>query len=70
MLDIVAEPDIRTSYEAPQFFTEVRRLLMYPDIDDGNMEEGPLRCDANVSVSLKGREEFGAKLEFTNMNSS
>ena len=70
LLEIVSEPDIRTSDEAHQFITEVRRLLMYLDICDGNMEEGSLRCDANVSVRLKGTEEFGTKVEVKNMNSS
>ena len=70
LLEIVSEPDIRTSDEAHQFITEVRRLLKYLDICDGNMEEGSLRCDANVSVRLKGTEEFGTKVEVKNMNSS
>ena len=70
LLEIVSEPDIRTSDEAHQFITEIRRLLKYLDICDGNMEEGSLRCDANVSVRLKGTEEFGTKVEVKNMNSS
>ena len=70
LLEIVSEADIRTSDEAHQFITEVRRLLKYLDICDGNMEEGSLRCDANVSVRLKGTEEFGTKVEVKNMNSS
>ena len=70
LLEIVSEPDIRTSDEAHQFITEVRRLLKYLDICDGNMEEGSLRCDANISIRLKGSEEFGTKVEVKNMNSS
>ena len=70
LLEIVSEPDIRTSDEAHQFITEIRRLLKYLDICDGNMEEGSLRCDANVSVRLKGTVEFGTKVEVKNMNSS
>jgi aspartyl-tRNA(Asn)/glutamyl-tRNA(Gln) amidotransferase subunit B len=54
LLEIVSEPDIRSSQEAYSYLTEVRKLVRYLDICDGNMEEGSLRCDANVSVRLKG----------------
>ena len=70
LVEIVSEPDIRSSEEAHQFITEVRRLLKYLDICDGNMEEGSLRCDANISVRLKGVSKFGTKVEVKNMNSS
>jgi aspartyl-tRNA(Asn)/glutamyl-tRNA(Gln) amidotransferase subunit B len=69
LLEIVSEPDMRSSSEAYNYLTEVRRLVRYLDICDGNMEEGSLRCDANVSVRLKGAAEFGTKVEVKNMNS-
>ncbi|MBI2258480.1 MAG: Asp-tRNA(Asn)/Glu-tRNA(Gln) amidotransferase subunit GatB [Flavobacteriia bacterium] len=69
LLEIVSEPDIRTSQEAYQYLTEVRKLLRYLDICDGNMEEGSLRCDANISVRLIGETDFGTKVEVKNMNS-
>jgi aspartyl-tRNA(Asn)/glutamyl-tRNA(Gln) amidotransferase subunit B len=69
LLEIVSEPDLRSSSEAYNYLTEVRRLVRYLDICDGNMEEGSMRCDANVSVRLKGAPEFGTKVEVKNMNS-
>lgn len=69
LLEIVSEPDIRSSNEAYDYLTEVRKLLRYLDICDGNMEEGSMRCDANVSVRLKNAAEFGTKVEVKNMNS-
>lgn len=69
LLEIVSEPDIRSSQEAYDYLTEVRKLVRYLDICDGNMEEGSMRCDANVSVMLKGATEFGTKVEVKNMNS-
>lgn len=69
LLEIVSEPDLRSSTEAYNYVTEVRRLVRYLDICDGNMEEGSLRCDANVSVRIKGATEFGTKVEVKNMNS-
>ena len=69
LLEIVSEPDIRSSQEAYNYLTEVRKLLRYLDICDGNMEEGSMRCDANVSVMLKGSTVFGTKVEVKNMNS-
>ncbi len=69
LLEIVSEPDIRSSEEAYNYLTEVRKLVRYLDICDGNMEEGSLRCDANVSVMLKGSDTFGTKVEVKNMNS-
>lgn len=69
LIEIVSEPDIRSADEAYQYLTEVRKLVRYLDICDGNMEEGSLRCDANVSVRLKGTEKFGTKVEVKNMNS-
>jgi aspartyl-tRNA(Asn)/glutamyl-tRNA(Gln) amidotransferase subunit B len=69
LLEIVTEPEIASSQEAYAYLTEVRKLLRYLDICDGNMEEGSMRCDANVSVRLKGTEKFGVKVEVKNMNS-
>ena len=69
LVEIVSEPDIRSSQEAYNYVTEIRKLVRYLEICDGNMEEGSLRCDANVSVNLKGEKEFGTKVEVKNMNS-
>jgi aspartyl-tRNA(Asn)/glutamyl-tRNA(Gln) amidotransferase subunit B len=69
LIEIVSEPDMRTSDEAYAFLTEVRKLVRYLDICDGNMEEGSLRCDANISVMLKGSDVYGKKVEVKNMNS-
>ncbi len=69
LLEIVSEPDIKNSQEAYSYLTEVRKLVRYLDICDGNMEEGSMRCDANVSVMLKGSKVFGTKVEVKNMNS-
>ena len=69
LLEIVCEPDIRSSEEAYAYLTEIRKLVRYLEICDGNMEEGSLRCDANISVRLKGETELGSKVEVKNMNS-
>jgi aspartyl-tRNA(Asn)/glutamyl-tRNA(Gln) amidotransferase subunit B len=69
LLEMVSEPEIKTPKEAYQYLTEVRKLVRYLDICDGNMEEGSMRCDANVSVMLKGADKFGEKVEVKNMNS-
>jgi aspartyl-tRNA(Asn)/glutamyl-tRNA(Gln) amidotransferase subunit B len=69
LIEIVTEPDMRTSEEAYAFLTEIKKLVKYLDICDGNMEEGSLRCDANVSIMLKGATEYGKKVEVKNMNS-
>lgn len=69
LVEIVSEPDIRTPEEAYAFLTEIKKLVKYLDICDGNMEEGSLRCDANVSVMLKDATEYGKKVEVKNMNS-
>ena len=70
LIEVVSEPDVRSSDEAYQYINEVRKLVRYLDICDGNMEEGSLRCDANISVMLKGATEFGTKVEVKNMNST
>ena len=69
LLEIVSEPDLRSSEDAYAYVSEVRKLVRYLDICDGNMEEGSLRCDANISVRLLGDPEFGTKVEVKNMNS-
>ncbi len=69
LLEIVTEPDIGSSTEAYNYLTEVRKLLRYLEICDGNMEEGSMRCDANISVRIKGDKAFGTKVEVKNMNS-
>ncbi len=69
LIEIVTEPDIRSSDDAYAFLTEVRKLVRYLDICDGNMEEGSLRCDANISVMLHDAKEYGKKVEVKNMNS-
>ncbi|WP_240743211.1 Asp-tRNA(Asn)/Glu-tRNA(Gln) amidotransferase subunit GatB [Ilyomonas limi] len=69
LIEIVTEPDLHTADEAYQYVTEVRRLVRWLGICDGNMEEGSLRCDANVSVRLKGETKLGTKVEVKNLNS-
>jgi aspartyl-tRNA(Asn)/glutamyl-tRNA(Gln) amidotransferase subunit B len=69
LIEIVTEPDIRTSDEAFAYVGEIRKLVRYLEICDGNMEEGSLRCDANVSVRKKGDTKLGTKVEVKNLNS-
>ena len=69
LLEIVSEPDIRTGQEAAEYAQELRRLVRYLGISDGNMQEGSLRCDVNISVRPVGQKEFGTKVEIKNMNS-
>lgn len=69
LLEIVSEPDMRSSEEAYAYLAQVRRLVRYLEICDGNMEEGSLRCDANISVMPVGSTEFGTRAEVKNMNS-
>ena len=67
--EIVSEPDMRTPEEAHAYLTTLRQILLYTGVSDCNMEEGSLRCDANVSVRLRGSEQFGTKVEVKNLNS-
>src|SRR3989475_1339452 len=67
--EIVSEPDMRTPEEAYAYLTTLRQILLYTGVSDVNMEEGSLRCDANVSVRLRGAKEFGTKVEVKNVNS-
>jgi aspartyl-tRNA(Asn)/glutamyl-tRNA(Gln) amidotransferase subunit B len=69
LIEIVTEPDIRNGDEAYAYLTELRKLLRYLDICDGNMEEGSMRCDANISIRLKGEKRLGTKVEVKNLNS-
>jgi aspartyl-tRNA(Asn)/glutamyl-tRNA(Gln) amidotransferase subunit B len=69
LIEIVTEPCLSSSEEAYACLTEIRKLVRYLDICDGNMEEGSLRCDANVSIMLHDAKEFGKKVEIKNMNS-
>lgn len=69
LIEIVSEPDLRSAKEAYEYLFEVRKLLRYLEICDGNMEEGSMRCDANISVRIKGAKEFGERCEVKNMNS-
>lgn len=69
LVEIVTEPDFRSGDEAYAFLSEVRKLVRYLGVCDGNMEEGSLRCDANVSIRPLGSETFGTKVEVKNMNS-
>ena len=69
LLEIVSEPDMTSTEEAVAYLKELRQVLMYLDICDGNMEEGSFRCDANVSVKPGGSEQLGIRTELKNMNS-
>jgi aspartyl-tRNA(Asn)/glutamyl-tRNA(Gln) amidotransferase subunit B len=69
LIEIVSEPDIRSPREAYLYLTRIRQLMRYLGICDGNMEEGSLRCDANISIRPVGAEKFGTKTELKNMNS-
>lgn len=69
LIEIVSEPDLRTPEEAYAYLTKIKQIVQYLEICDGNMEEGSLRCDANVSVRPRGREKFGTRTELKNMNS-
>ena len=69
LIEIVSEPDLRTPQEAYAYLTKIKQIVQYLEICDGNMEEGSLRCDANVSVRPRGQEKFGTRTELKNMNS-
>ena len=69
LLEIVSEPDLRSADEVFEYLTRLKEILLYTGVSDCNMEEGSLRCDANVSVMLKGAAEFGTKAEVKNVNS-
>jgi aspartyl-tRNA(Asn)/glutamyl-tRNA(Gln) amidotransferase subunit B len=69
LIEIVSEPDIRSPAESYAYLTTLRQILLYTGVSDCNMEEGSLRCDANVSVRHRGSNEFGTKVEVKNLNS-
>jgi len=69
LIEIVSEPDMRTPEEAFEYLTRLKEIIVYTGVSDGNMEEGSLRCDANVSVRPRGQEKFGTKAEVKNVNS-
>lgn len=69
LVEIVTEPDLRTAREVAAYGAEIRRLVRYLDVGDGNLSEGSMRCDVNISVRPVGREAFGTKVEVKNMNS-
>ncbi|MCY7292036.1 MAG: Asp-tRNA(Asn)/Glu-tRNA(Gln) amidotransferase subunit GatB [Ferruginibacter sp.] len=69
LLEIVTEPDMHSAEEAFSYLTELRKLVRWLDVCDGNMEEGSLRCDANISVRLKGETTLGTRVEVKNLNS-
>jgi aspartyl-tRNA(Asn)/glutamyl-tRNA(Gln) amidotransferase subunit B len=69
LIEIVSDPDIRTPDEAFEYLTRLKEILLYTGVSDCNMEEGSLRCDANVSVRPRGQEKFGTKAEVKNVNS-
>jgi aspartyl-tRNA(Asn)/glutamyl-tRNA(Gln) amidotransferase subunit B len=69
LIEIVTEPDMRSAAEAAEFFSRLRDILVWLGVNDGNMEEGSLRCDANVSVRPIGQKAFGTKAEVKNVNS-
>ncbi len=69
LLEIVSEPDLHSSDEAFAYITAIRKLVRWLDICDGNMEEGSMRCDANISIRLKGETKLGTRVEVKNLNS-
>ena len=69
LVEIVSEPDMTTGVEAAEYAQELRRVMLYLGVSDGNMQEGSLRCDVNISVRPVGQKEFGTKVEIKNMNS-
>ncbi len=69
LLEIVSEPDMRSSDEAKAYVEELRNILRYINVCDGNLEEGSMRCDANISIMPKGSKEFGTRAEIKNVNS-
>jgi aspartyl-tRNA(Asn)/glutamyl-tRNA(Gln) amidotransferase subunit B len=69
LVEIVSEPDLRSGQEAAEYAQELRRIMRYLGVSDGNMQEGSLRCDVNISVRPVGQAEFGTKVEIKNMNS-
>ena len=69
LIEIVSEPDIASPDEAWEYLTRLKEIILYTGVSDCNMEEGSLRCDANVSIRPRGQREFGTKTEVKNVNS-
>lgn len=69
LCEIVSEPDLRSGYEAAAYMQELRRIVRYLGVCDGNMQEGSMRCDVNISIRPHGADKFGTKVEIKNMNS-
>src|ERR1700758_475389 len=69
LIEIVSEPDISSPEEAYEYLTRLKEIILYTGVSDVNMEEGSLRCDANISVRPRGQKEFGTKAEIKNVNS-
>ena len=69
LLEVVTEPDLRSAEEVDAFMSGMRQLVRWLDVSDGNMEQGSMRCDVNVSVRIKGAEEYGTRCEIKNVNS-
>src|SRR5690606_30950324 len=69
LIEIVSKPDIRSPEEAYQYLTKLKSIIQYTGVSDVKMEEGSLRCDANISLRPVGQEEFGTKIELKNLNS-
>src|SRR3954454_5797605 len=69
LIEIVSEPDMRTPDEAHEYLTRLKEIILYTGVSDVNMEEGSLRCDANISVRARGEKKFGTKTEVKNVNS-
>src|SRR5260370_18070535 len=69
LMEIVSEPDLRSPEEARLYMQKLREILVYLSVSSGRMEEGSLRCDANISIRPKGQQELGVKTEIKNMNS-
>jgi aspartyl-tRNA(Asn)/glutamyl-tRNA(Gln) amidotransferase subunit B len=69
LIEIVSEPDLRSGQEAAEYAQELRRIVRYLGVSDGNMQEGSLRCDVNISIRPLGQKKFGTKVEIKNMNS-
>src|SRR5205085_4862995 len=69
LVEIVSEPEIASAADAHEYLTRLKEIILYTGVSDCNMEEGSLRCDANVSVRQRGQRELGAKVEIKNVNS-
>src|SRR5699024_3840282 len=69
LIDILSDPDIRTPDEAYAYLEKLKSIIQYTGVSDVRMEEGSLRCDANISLRTEGQEEFGTKVELKNLNS-